>query len=712
MKVSKFSKFYQAVIDEWAKRRSNWERPDLFMLTCVFSIGVLFVCRTSGFLFLTDDLRYLWWCYERSMAPWMAFLDPPLFANYYRPVNELIWWLHYMFFGVDPFLHQIASGVWWLFIPVLLYMWNRRAAAPIAGFFACLLFFSFTASWQLILWKSWLSSTGSIVFQLAALSALQCYSTNPQRKSVILFVVFFLCACLCKESARFCLPLTAGVYILFSPSLTIRSKIKALTGVALFGGLFFFSSSSLTSYAFHSWSYANLKQFTVDAAYYSQYIWGNSITNAICITFTSLSFFADGRNRIIPFLFTLTAAFAGLIWSHSIAIPLDQSVSLASTIFVHGLWFTGLRGGYAAPLIWLGASFWPLSLLSIRNPAYATDAAVAASLLLGMVIYESVRALLQWKPISCFQWKIQWTRLIPGLLSIVFALSIYASARLCFLQVEYNQVLYDDPIRVLLPRVIYELCGIRSWGRLYIDVGEQLGAETYLALILSHHFPVGLVTEPPSGSKERRLEAYTLQHYRYLPSETPLNIWLPENAPAPSQACMKDPYFQPEQWKIHAVFDCDTTTGWIPETEYTHQRVPYGQGVGFVTRPLHWNSEPQVFHFEGPIDPTSNPASPLTLTFWLHCQRAEMIETMDVEIHAFGKKIQWSAIEPEVVNTNFHWRRIVLHESNAFLQEKSSNDPARFTFILRVQTRDVVDVIEGFISIDEIRISSRLKNEG
>ncbi len=220
--------------------REYWKTFDLWMVGICLALGFLMICRSAGLLFQGDDLRYLWWCQDRLHQPWMIFTDPPIFGDYFRPVIALLWWLHYIIFGMNEFFHQMALSLWWLSIALLLYRINRIQLTSLAGFFACLVFFSLYAPGYLLLWKSWLTSIVSIVFQLAALSALSVYLQKENRFSLFSYFAFFLLACFSKESAVVCLPCTSAALILISP-LSLEKKI----------GFFLFLLVFLDGYFYH-----------------------------------------------------------------------------------------------------------------------------------------------------------------------------------------------------------------------------------------------------------------------------------------------------------------------------------------------------------------------------------------------------------------------------------------------------------------------------
>src|SRR5690606_21444189 len=120
----------------------QWGIRDVVFLSVCLLIAILFVARAAGLLFEFDDFRYLWWADQHLWTPWTAFMDAPLFKAYYRPVVSLIWWLHYVLFGMEHYLHQMAVGAWWFSICLLLYLISRKLWNSATGFMVTLIFFA------------------------------------------------------------------------------------------------------------------------------------------------------------------------------------------------------------------------------------------------------------------------------------------------------------------------------------------------------------------------------------------------------------------------------------------------------------------------------------------------------------------------------------------------------------------------------------------
>lgn len=118
-----------------------------------------------------DDLVYLAWSMER-VSPLRALEPFDLFPGW-RPMNALAWWLGARLTGVDgsgaAALLALVWGVAWLAWTA----WARRRWGPDAAFWAGALLLLTAPFRDLLLWRSWMTSTGAAACMGLCLLALE-----------------------------------------------------------------------------------------------------------------------------------------------------------------------------------------------------------------------------------------------------------------------------------------------------------------------------------------------------------------------------------------------------------------------------------------------------------------------------------------------------------------------------------------------------------
>lgn len=116
-----------------------------------------------------DDLGYLMWGTLARGEP-LAWFTGPEWFTYWRPLNTLVWWLSAQS-GFDGALVRWAQvGLWTLFGGTLL--WTVRAS-PRALVTGLLLLLTNQVFIDLLQWRSWITTTGSLALLALATLALE-----------------------------------------------------------------------------------------------------------------------------------------------------------------------------------------------------------------------------------------------------------------------------------------------------------------------------------------------------------------------------------------------------------------------------------------------------------------------------------------------------------------------------------------------------------
>ncbi|MFH1737421.1 MAG: hypothetical protein ABIH23_00335 [bacterium] len=701
-------KSFERVSSEIRNERIRWTTADFLMLAVCLVVGFLMVTRTAGLLFEKDDLRFLWWAHERTAEPWKAFVDPPLFSNYYRPIISIVWWLHLRLFGPDPFAHQMALGLWWLSIPVLLFLWGKRHGCAVMGFFCCLVFLSIKPGHNTLLWKSWLTAICAIVFHLSTLLALRSHIQRPSKIGLVRVVIFYLAASFSKESALFCLPFTTCALILTAEDVPWKRRRSLLLVIVLLTGTLFLTTATLKGMVLNRIKVlSHFDDLFIHASFFSQTLWTSWFLKTTGLIIVTAHLCMAGKKSIWRFAVSLVACVSAFYGARYYAVPNDQALSLAFLIFLHALWLSPEWKKLAVPLVWLMTSFWPLPVLRTPAIAYAADACAAFSLLLGTATFYAVKQAMQR---CCHGYSFRRashvvvTLVIPILL---FPFAISASFADLSPWEAFGEAAFHNRTRILFDQVVDDLMPFLIWGDLYFDLGERTSLETNLAVLLIYKPLFRVHISPPPSADCYRLEAYTGANYHLRPEDDPFNLWLPDGIGPPPKQSLSDPYFIPERWRIEILSTCDSMDGWSPAKEFTRGYFPLGQGSGYVNHSL----KPSVPHMDliyrsGRIPAFLDGREDFVLTFWLQTPRWDLPETISVYFSVRDRCYQWINVEPKIVNTFYDWRRVVLSGSEAQSVEKLDSPVGNLELRLAVDVRKVAEGLGSYLSIDEIRVAA------
>lgn len=668
--------------------------------------GVIMIFRTADFFFEADDLKFLWWAATHPLEPWRAFTDPSLFGFYYRPVISLVWWLHSLCFGIDAHYHQMALGIWWLLIIGLVYYWTSKEAGILAGFAAGLFLLASLPMQNLIVWKSWLTTCCSVVFHFITLISLQRYLVQSSKKMLWLFIVFFVLASLSKESARFILLFTCGSLILVHPGKNRIDRKFILSLVCTLWFFFLISSHTLRDYlSLNSRSFMHFQDALPNFCFFASTLFSNHWI--AFITYLAVTYYFCMDKPVFfwrPVLCHL-CSLGAYGWAVILKVPQEQAIAFALLIYMHGLWLAPNLKFTAMPLTWLFFSFWSLNSLPLLFIAYGADAAIAMALLVGYVFAVAFKNA---APLLRSNLRLIRITVVAALLLVVVC-SLRQSIQSLNNRVTYMEYTYHIPIKLLLSKIRADLTGIRSWGDIYVDVGDQLGLETYLAQYFAQkQFAFHVIPTRPPAASWNRLEAYTGNNYHVDPCENPLNVWLPPGLnPLVESRALNDPYFMPELWDINRIGPCNDLEGWDSKAKSSREIYPLGQDGSYVNFVLTWSKEPIVCTFTSKQECTwLEENASFTLSFWLQSQRWNMIDHFTVILKENNKQYVWENVAPAIVNTWNQWKRVCLQRADA--QITVSNETAK-TFQLQILThiKNFNDEVGTYLSVDEIRLAKK-----
>jgi len=708
-----FSRLYGFLVSEFEERRSDWRSLSIFLLGICLAIGGLMVFRTAGLVFEKDDLRFLWWAHERSAEPWRAFVDPPLFSNYYRPVISLVWWLHWRLFGADAAAHQAAVGVWWLAIVALLFAWGKRQGYAVMGLLICLVFFSTGPGHSTLLWKSWLTAICAIVFHLATLHALHGYLHQPAGFRLFETALFFLLASFSKESALFCLPFTTSALILCTENVSRKTRKNLLIGVFLLAGVVILSTATLKGmFVRRSAMLLDLQSMFYHSSLFAHSLWSpahwsesHSALKIIGLIAVTGHFLMAGRGGSWRFGLMVLASVGGYFGARSLDVEPMPAQSLGLIIYLHGLWLSPKWRDLAMPLIWLMTAFWPLPVLRTQAGGYAADAGAAFSLVLGMATFYTVKEAVGFKISRIRFLKPACVAAGIGLPLLLFPIAMSVSFRDLFGWATYGEVSFHNSTKVIHDRALDDLIPFLIWQNVYFRLGDRTSFETDFALSLIDKKLFNVhVTGPPSENSYR-LEAYSGANYHIRPEDDPLDVWLPAEVGPPPAGCFDDPYFVPERWHIQILSTCDVTDGWTPLQEYRKDIYPIGQGLGHVVHDFKPSMGQINLAFRTSIKLTvPDRGNEFVLTFWLLTTRWDWVESVSTEALYRGRRYAWMEVTPKTVNSLYDWRRVLLRGTQATMtEEPGAGNP--FDLRIHVVSRQAPDGLGGILCVDEIRIA-------
>ena len=179
-----------------------------------------------------DDLAYLRWAAERAWDPWTPMFRPPPFPGW-RPANAFVWWLSVSMEGVGGWLPQVSLVGLWSLALFAGWGWARGRWGGAAGLWTVAFFLATDRFRELLIWRSWLTSTGSVAFLLLTLWALE------RKRGALALVLGAIAVCF-KETAAPPL-IVAAIFVYGRPAIAVGIFVAALPGVAkaiLDAGLF------------------------------------------------------------------------------------------------------------------------------------------------------------------------------------------------------------------------------------------------------------------------------------------------------------------------------------------------------------------------------------------------------------------------------------------------------------------------------------------
>jgi hypothetical protein len=630
------------------------------MLFIGLILSSIFIGQTLHFVFESDDLRFLWWAKENLQTPWVAFYDAPLFGNYYRPIISIVWWFHYLIFGADDFCHQWMTGIWWFAAVGLLFQLSKQRLSPLAGFASILAFLCMYAGVNPIVWKSWLTTICSVTFQLASLLTLNMCLQRISFNRFLCWILFSGCAFLSKESAIICLPLTSITMIFFETNRTLKIRFLFIIFMLVMAACAFYSAPNLRFFLSYGSSQVSFQQTWLPlAGFFAGAIWTSWYLIFAGIVLILFAIIPHKCSLIAGIVLGLIGLIFGVL-AYQQNIEIRECVSIGLMFLFQCLWFHPKWKRFAAPLVWLGVSYFPLPAIGLRSIPYAFDASVSLAWILGLLayapfIYALAYGFKRWK--SC---------LVSILLILMLPLMLKSNLENMIGWKRYAESIYHGPERAARQAAAFDLAS-RAWeGPIYINVGERLGLETYLAVVLPDRFDVPVLLDAPP-EHAHRLEAYSEKVYSIYPRLKAHDILLLSNHP-PSNRVQDEPYFMPEQWEQISITPCNDSIGWSNSEKLWLSGFPIGNGAHLR----------RLFHNE---DWTFNHHSEKTIVldqekwivqFWLESNRWDWIESVQVKLILNKRQYLWNDAFPEPWNQTSGWRRFNLL-SEAAKQESIEN---------------------------------------
>ena len=94
-----------------------------------------------------------------------------------------------------------------------------------------------------------------------------------------------------------------------------------------------------------------------------------------------------------------------------------------------------------------------------------------------------------------------------------------------------------------------------------------------------------------------------------------------------------------------------------------------------------------------------------TLTFWLQSSRWDMIKKINTYYDINGFRYIWKDVIPQKASIAHEWRRVVLPSSRAEMEITEAGEMDQYEFKLELVTPIISTYPQGYIAIDEIRLS-------
>ncbi len=672
----------------------------LHMAFIGMGLAFFYMGQTLHFIFEADDLRFLWWANQNLSSPWAAFYDEPLFGQYYRPIVSVVWWLHVRLFGLHHAYHQWMVGMWWAASVLLLFQLSRSTKSPLAGFLSMLMLMCMYAGVNPLVWKSWLTTICSVVFQLAALLVLLRCVCGFTYIRLLLWALFSVMAFLSKESAIFCLPATSFVLIAFASTISLRLRFALLSTLIGMTCVVIYCSPSLRSITEMGMSKtAHLAHSYLFAAYYSGAVWTSYPLQAIGFLLIAVTTYHARSLRLACSLAIGAVASCVGIWMYVNEISFFESTSCALMVWINVLWVSRQWRIVSIPLIWIAVSFWPLTVLQERCIPYAFNASISLAWLLGAglqpVLVQSFVKLKDDKWLA---------RTNASLFILVLLICMIVAMNKNYKQfnqwVHYAETVFHGPERQVREAAVYDLAA-RAWdGPVYIQVGDRLGLETFLALAAPERFDIPVLVQPPPDGAYR-LEAHSESVYSIYPKSQAHDIWVSSPNP-PADRVLHDPYYVPERWRREPITLCDDASGWEGAEQMSVVGFPIGQGAHIQTR---FDRLPWRFEYMG-SKPIESQSDEWLIEFWLETRRWDWVDSVEVKFNLIGQTYIWNDAPLKRWGLASDWRRVLISPEDAEIVEEQGESQ----FIIELKPRAGIGPPPLAIGIDNVAVYWR-KNE-
>ena len=500
----------------------QWGIRDVVFLSVCLLIAILFVARAAGLLFEFDDFRYLWWADQHLWTPWTAFMDAPLFKAYYRPVVSLIWWLHYVLFGMEHYLHQMA-----------VVRGGFRLSASLSdqseimefchGVYGNFDIFAMYASHSTLVWKSGLPQQAASLFRLGCIYLLLLLFEKTSYTRYFFLVLILVLALLTKESAQLCLPCTLTAFLIMDNPLTKKQRGTILALVWGIAVLVLMSNSVIRGYAGDSLELMTRldRAYFNDISFFAGRIWGYYPLVIIALIAAIYAFLFQ-RNKsflLLPVYLVLWGALFYYLYKEQVDFFLALALSLSISLYFLLLLLPVRK---LIPFyLWFTLSFFPLPLLQLPSIPYALDATVALALILGYLASLAAgfvtSATTGASTIACMIFRNAYLLILGFLLPLQIGFSFLNYHE----YVSYIENWFHRPMAMVLKQAQSDYLTINFINDLVFSPGERTTLETYIALNIKHLTNLKLqpVTEPPQ--EYYRLEASRRNITRYFPLKIP-----------------------------------------------------------------------------------------------------------------------------------------------------------------------------------------------
>jgi hypothetical protein len=177
----------------------------------LLALLALHAFSTMGVFVVSDDLAWVQRAAVDAHKPWNAFVQP-LFADYYRPIPELLWTLNYSLWGFDFDGHQLMFILMWLAGVCAVYAVGCRLGGRVAGFAAATLIGLNDTYLLISSWKSWYTTLTEFVAVLTCVWAALKWLEGRRARYAVAAAALALIAVLSRELA----PLVLSAMALFA----------------------------------------------------------------------------------------------------------------------------------------------------------------------------------------------------------------------------------------------------------------------------------------------------------------------------------------------------------------------------------------------------------------------------------------------------------------------------------------------------------------